>query len=205
MRLMSIQKAWAKASCMLRSKHMERKYDNVIYCWIYWYNKDCLSNIIGKKKNIQGITVEILWTYVRLYQLMEELVTCKWLNLMWRTENEPWRSELKKEILYKDGLLGNEKTLSYFALRWAVEWLVDLSLKDDQRNDLFPLPWRMQWKWKLSHCVMPHRYVIIPIWILIPVLIIHIPEMSKCHRDFVWGMWGHFCIIPQESQKWQER
>lgn len=53
--------------------------------------------LLAKKKiYIQGITVEILWTYVRLYQLMEELVTCKWLNLMWRTENEPWRSEFKK-------------------------------------------------------------------------------------------------------------
>lgn len=97
---------------------------------------------------------------------------------------------LKKEVLYKNGLLGNEKTLSYFALRWAAEWLVDLSLKDDQRNDLFPLPWRMQWKWKLTHCVTPHRYAIIPIWILIPVLIIRIPEMSKCHRDFVFGVCG---------------
>lgn len=31
--------------------------------------------------------------------------------------------QIKREVLYKDGLLGNEKTLSYFPLRSAIEWL----------------------------------------------------------------------------------
>lgn len=48
-------------------------------------------------------------------------MTCKWLNLMWRTESEPWKSKLKKRLYIKMTYLQMKR--QYSLLRWAAEWL----------------------------------------------------------------------------------